>query len=85
MANDCTDNQYLAAMAMIKRRESIIAEVARISRQIDELVRLRAETRTEARRLKSSSIAEITGLPVVTVERISERRSKRAANLDRDF
>ena len=69
-----SDEQYKKAMAILDKRESLIAEVAKISKEIDRLIKLREDTRTEARRLKSLAIADELGVSKSWVEKVSERR-----------
>lgn len=69
-----SDEQYKKAASLIKERESLISEVAKLSGIIDELTKLREQTRTRARRLKSAAIAYEMGVSQSWVEKISERR-----------
>lgn len=69
-----SNEQYKAARALLEKRERLIAKVAEISAAIDTLTRLREETRTEARRLKSAAIAHDLGVSQSWVEKISECR-----------
>jgi predicted kinase len=65
-----SDEQYKRASALLKERESLIAD----SGVIDELTKLREATRTRARRLKSAAIAHEIGVTQSWVEQISEKR-----------
>ena len=77
MPEKYSDEQYKRAFALIKERESLIAEVAKLSGVIDSLTKLREATRTRARRLKSAAIAHELGVSQSWVEKISERRIER--------
>lgn len=68
------DEKYIIAKSLLQKRESLIAEVSKISLQIAELIRLREKTRTEARRLKSAAIAHDLGVSKSWVEKVSEGR-----------
>jgi hypothetical protein len=73
-----SDEQYKRATALLKERDSLIADVARLSGVIDELTKLRETTRTRARRLKSAAIAHEIGVTQSWVEKLSEKRIVRA-------
>lgn len=77
MPEKYSDEQYKRAFALIKERDSLIADVAKLSGVIDQLTKIREETRTRARRLKSAAIAHELGVSQRWVEKISERRIKR--------
>lgn len=77
MPEKYSDEQYKRAFSLIKERESLIAEVAKLSGVIDSLTKLREATRTRARRLKSAAIAHELGVSQSWVEKISERRIER--------
>ena len=74
MAEKYTDETYYAVKMRVDQRESLIREVRKISKEIARLTKLREETRTEARRLKSSAIAIDLGVSQSWVEKISECR-----------
>lgn len=77
MPEKYSDEKYKKAFSLIKERESLIAEVAKLSGVIDSLTKLREATRTRARRLKSAAIAHELGVSQSWVEKISERRIER--------
>ena len=72
-----SDETYKEVFEKIKERDSLIAEVAKLSKIIADLTKLREQTRTRARRLKSSTIAADLGVSQSWVEKISERRINR--------
>lgn len=67
-----SDEQYKKASALLRERESLIADVAQLSGVIDALTKLREATRTRARRLKSAAIAYDLGVSKTWVDKISE-------------
>jgi len=74
MSEKYPDEKYYAAKTLLDKRESLIKEIRKISKDISRLTKLREETRTEARRLKSSAIAQNLGVSQSWVEKISEYR-----------
>lgn len=74
MAEKYPDEIYYAAKIQIDKREALIKEVRKISKEIARLTKLREETRTEARRLKSANIARDLGVSQSWIEKISECR-----------
>lgn len=74
MAEKYPDEMYYAAKIKLDHREHLIKEVRKISKEIARLTKLRADTRTEARRLKSAAIAQDLGVSQSWVEKISECR-----------
>jgi len=77
MPEKYSDEKYIMAKSLLQKREGLIAEVANISFQIAELTRLREQTRTEARRLKSAAIAHEIGVSKSWVEKVSEGKVER--------
>lgn len=74
MAEKYPDEIYYAAKIKLDHREHLIKEVRKISKEIARLTKLREETRTEARRLKSANIASDLGVSQSWIEKISECR-----------
>lgn len=74
MAEKYPDEMYYAAKILVDKRESLIKEIRKISKEIARLTKLREETRAEARRLKSAAIAHDLGVSQSWVEKISECR-----------
>lgn len=74
MAEKYPDEKYIAAKSLLQKREGLIAEVSKLSLCIETLTKLREDTRTEARRLKSAAIAHELGVSKSWVEKISEGR-----------
>lgn len=74
MSEKYPDETYYAVKMRVDQRDHLIKEVRKISKEIARLTRLREETRTEARRLKSSAIAIDLGVSQSWVEKISECR-----------
>jgi len=74
MAEKYPDEKYYAAKTLLDKRVSLIREIRKISKEIARLTKLREETRAEARRLKSSTIAQNLGVSQSWVEKISEYR-----------
>lgn len=72
MPEKYSDEKYIMAKSLLQEREKLIAEVSNISFQIAELIILREEARTKARRLKSAAIAYELGVSQSWVEKISE-------------
>jgi len=77
MPEKYSDEKYIMAISLLQKREKLIADVAKISKEIARLTRLREQTRTEARRLKSAAIADEIGVSKSWVEKVSERRIER--------
>lgn len=71
------DEKYIEAKALLNQRDAYIKEVAKISKEIKRLTALRDQVRTEARRLKSSNIAQDLGVSQSWVEKIAECRHTR--------
>jgi hypothetical protein len=71
------DEKYIMAMSLLQKREKLIADVANISTQIEQLTKLREETRTKARRLKSAAIAHDIGVSKSWVDKVSDGRVTR--------
>ncbi len=74
MSEKYPDETYYAVKMRVDQRDHLIKEVRKISKEIARLTKLREETRTEARRLKSSAIAIDLGVSQSWVEKISECR-----------
>lgn len=74
MSEKYSDETYYAVKMRVDQRDHLIKEVRKISKEIARLTKLREETRTEARRLKSSAIAIDLGVSQSWVEKISECR-----------
>jgi hypothetical protein len=77
MPEKYSDEKYIMAKSLLQKREGLIADVAKLSKEIARLTRLREETRTEARRLKSIAIAGELGVSKSWIEKVSERRIER--------
>lgn len=77
MPEKYSDEKYIMAISLLQKREKLIAEVAKLSKEIARLTKLREQTRTEARRLKSAAIADEIGVSQSWIEKISERRIER--------
>lgn len=69
-----SDEKYIMVKSLLQKRERLIADVAKLSAEIDRLTKLREQTRTEARRLKSAAIAYELGVSQSWVEKVSECR-----------
>jgi hypothetical protein len=69
-----SDEKYIMVKSLLQKREGLIADVAKLSAEIDRLTKLREQTRTEARRLKSAAIAYELGVSQSWVEKVSECR-----------
>ena len=80
MPEKYSDEKYKIVLSRLQEREKLIKSVANISRQIADLMALRDEARTAARRLKSAAIAWEVGVSQSWVEKISERKIKREIN-----
>ncbi len=74
MAEKYPDEIYYSAKIKLDQREVLIKEIRKISKEIARLTKLREETRTEARRLKSANIARDLGVSQSWIEKISECR-----------
>lgn len=74
MGEKYPDETYYAVKMRVDQRDHLIKEVRKISKEIARLTKLREETRTEARRLKSGAIAQDLGVSQSWVEKISECR-----------
>ena len=77
MSKKYPDETYYEVKMRVDQRDHLIKEVRKISKEIARLTKLREETRTEARRLKSSAIAIDLGVSQSWVEKISECRAVR--------
>jgi hypothetical protein len=82
---EISDDQFIAAVEMIKSRESLLKSVADISAEIHRLTILREEKRQEARRITNFVIADCIGLTKGIVDNISRSKYKRVYVLDRQF
>ena len=71
------DEKFIMAKCLIQSRENLLAEVSKISAEINRLIKLREEIRTKARRLKSAAIAHEIGVSKSWVEKVSEGRVTR--------
>lgn len=69
-----SDEKYIMVKSLLQKRERLISDVAKLSAEIDRLTKLREQTRTEARRLKSAAIAYELGVSQSWVEKVSECR-----------
>jgi hypothetical protein len=72
-----SDEKLIKARAMLKERDALIAEVSKISKEIARLTKLREDTRTQARRLKSAAIAYELGVTTSWVKGVAEGRLNR--------
>jgi hypothetical protein len=82
---EISDDQFIAAVEIIKRRESLLQSVADISAEIRRLTLLREDKRQEARNITNFVIADCVGLTKGIVDNISRNKYKRVYVLDRAF
>ena len=82
---EISDDQFIAAVEMIKCRESLLQSVADISAEIHRLTILRDDKRQEARNITNFVIADCVGLTKGIVDNISRNKYKRVRALDRKF